>query len=443
MTVLRNSLIAASLSSTALIAAISYLPAKAQANALQQLSRHSIGSIFDDKFTTSSPGSPNVIAGNTSFSQGRSNTVQLRVPIKTGLEFKKIQAILPQVKILETISKVYVFVSEFPRALAAYELGRKLQDKLGVTFELAYSDRHPDLDLAWMGSINGDVASAPKIVDPLRLNKSQKTLSKQTQLLPQAEILGTAKDLNDLSLQSPWIAEKKSTSNPKLVSALLSSPKAAAPSLKVRHSNLELRNLPPIPQSIQKLASAPKKINVQKNYDSSQQHNSNLDIASPLPKSLRDSLAEITSIRVALSNSRNVATSANLISSSLYPQPTVNISEKTSLPQVNGLIRPVAIQPTNLGNIPLVSPRYVVRNKELAYVYVKLRNSTQLASLRKVSNISRAHLRNGELVATVGMYSNSRVGNILQRSQIQNLSKAGFEFELVASESKAVRNVNA
>ena len=39
---------------------------------------------------------------------------------------------------LPHISQVYVFVTEFPRALAAYELGRNLQEKLGITFVIFY-----------------------------------------------------------------------------------------------------------------------------------------------------------------------------------------------------------------------------------------------------------------------------------------------------------------
>lgn len=460
----------------ALIIGFSESSAKAQSNALKELAREMIGSSFEKTDTpTALPGSPSMVDGGRGridnvmtnliddeirrrsipaipqgLSQDGPKTVQLLVPIKTGLEFKNIQAILPQVKILETLAKVYVFVTESTRALPAYELGRQLQAKLGVTFELAYSKGHPDQNLAWMRLLNGDVATAPKIVDPFDKSSERQTVSTLISKLPvQPQTPGTAEDLQGLTIQSPWLASSQPSpqSQTKLVSDPLPKPVKAMSSLQ---ANLALQPLPPIQELNAKIATAPqpiesKRSSVIKSVDVAEQaQHSKSDKVKSSPSSIHDSLAELASMRVSLAKSRSAETAIQQTSIAGKLQSSDQIFDtNVQSSRSKSLVKAVAIQPTSLGNIPLVNSRFMGTNKSLAYVYVKLDNTNQINALKKVSNIAMAHLRDGKLLARVGIYTNSRVGQRLQKTQLQKLSQAGFEIELIASNASMINQQSA
>ena len=460
----------------ALIIGFSESSAKAQSNALKELAREMIGSSFEKTDTpTALPGSPSIVDGGRGridnvmtnliddeirrrsipanpqgLSQDGPKTVQLLVPIKTGLEFKNIQAILPQVKILETLAKVYVFVTESTRALPAYELGRQLQAKLGITFELAYSKGHPDQNLAWMRLLNGDVATAPKIVDPFAKSSERQTVSTLISKLPvQPQTPGTAEDLQGLTIQSPWLASSQPSpqSQTKFVSDPL--PKSVKP-LSSLQADFALQPLPPIQQPNAKIALAPqpiesKRSSVIKSVDVVEQaQHSKSDKVKPSPSSIHDSLAELASMRVSLAKSRSAETAIQQTSIAGKLQSSDQILDtNVQSSRSKSLVKAVAIQPTSLGNIPLVNSRFMGTNKSLAYVYVKLDNTNQINALKKVSNIAMAHLRDGKLLARVGIYTNSRVGQLLQKTQLQKLSQAGFEIELIASNASMINQQSA
>ena len=96
---------------------------------------------------------------STSSPLNNSHNVQLLVDIKTGLELGQIRTLVPSAKILEKLGKVYILVSQTEKALTAYNLGKSLQNKFNLTFNLAYSNGHPDLNLAWMDSLSSSIAS--------------------------------------------------------------------------------------------------------------------------------------------------------------------------------------------------------------------------------------------------------------------------------------------
>ena len=152
---------------------------------------------------------PAPVAKNTVSDRGP-KTVQLLVPVKTGLEFRDIQALIPRAKILEMSRRVFVLVAETARALPAYQLGRKLQSQLGFIFELAYSDGHPDLDLAWLSSINGNVANAPK---DHNLNQVEKQTLKSSPKIQTKVVAGTAKDLQGIGFSSPFMADQSTSTS--------------------------------------------------------------------------------------------------------------------------------------------------------------------------------------------------------------------------------------
>ena len=491
---LHSTIVLAGLSSLTLIAGFSQAPAKAQANALQQLSREMIGSSFEEDTSTTLPGNPSLVddgRGNLNRvmtdlvdeeirrrpvpvaqpvgPQRGPKTVQLIVPVKTGLEYARIQALLPGVKILEMIGRVYVLVSESPRALQAYELGRKLQARLGVGFELAYSDGHPDLNLAWMGAVFADLAAAPKPVDPTVADR----VARQPAPAPEP---GSAKDLQGLELRSPWLAA--AVKAPPASEPVAPNPAAALQAAEpIRTATPEQRAVEPVKTASAEAATEPSPapaamttaaVAVMKSATSepvapkpavtvqaaeplrtvapeqravepvktasaeaaAEQSSAPAALATAPPPSLRDTLAELRAMRLS-----------TVVASTPAPAPAQvapKVAEDRQHQRPASLVQAVAIRPASVGDVPLVSTRFMAVNNNLAYVYVKVRNTTELAALKQVSPVAEAHDRNGELLARVGVYNNSRVSQRLQQRQLQQLKQGGYTVEVIAGKAFGV-----
>lgn len=405
MTSLHQPVSMSGLALLALIAGLGQAPAQAQANTLEELSRQEIGSIFSNNVSpTTLPGSPSIVEGGSE-NTGRMvgdlvdqeirrrpiaaepttamvgpKTVQLLVPVRTGLEFAQIEILLPDVKILEMNGGVFVLVSETPHALPAYRKGRELQAKLNVEFQLAYSDNHPDLNLAWMASVNSDVATAPKPV----------TYQKPVAILPPAPSKpGTAKDLGLLVFRAPWLDAPASV--------------AAAPL-----ENQEQVAFNPVPPAAEPQESQTPDLQRPALSVALEQTIEPLAAAKTNTLSLRETLAELRAMG---------GQTARPATTTVRPAP---------------LVQAVAIRPSSLGDVPLVSNRFMAVNQDLAYVYVKVKTGADVAAVKRVSPVAVVHDREGQLLARVGVYTNSRIGDRLRKNQIQQLQQLGYEVELIA-----------
>ena len=451
----------------ALVVGVAQAPVRAQVNALQQLSREIIGSSFDSDFSSPLAGTNSVVDGSainsgsvmtnlvdseirrrpSSIAQSAPSstgkkTVQLLVPVISGLEFKNIQALIPNVKILEMSRRVFVLVAETARALPAYNLGRKLQDQLDVVFELAYSDNHPDLNLAWLSKINGDIASTPKI-NGQEVNKTHANVAHQSNLEPvlnnsikKVDSTNNPDDLGVLAWsfssgsESPSlnssISESKSTKinltlssdiNPEVDSSVVKSESLISES-KVSKS---LDEIAPLEGSYVKtkfkdsladvlaelksmrrtkseslitssevpaqVASIPNDSATMKSSEI-QKHSSNIvlnitessDIISTRDDSSLSQNNSFSSIDNILADLRSMRSS---VASSIVPNSQSSIS-KPGLSRT--LVNAVGIKPVEIAGIPVVSSRYMAANKDLAYVYVKVSNKAQIASLKNLSS---------------------------------------------------------
>ena len=500
----------------AVVVGVAQAPVRAQVNALQQLGREIIGSSFDSDFSSSLAGSNSVVDGSainsgsvmtnlvdseirrrpSSIAQSAPSstakkTVQLLVPVKTGLEFKNIQALIPSVKILEMSKRVFVLVAETARALPAYNLGRKLQKQLDIIFELAYSDNHPDLNLAWLSKINGDIASTPKI-NGQEVNKTHANVAHQPNLesgrndsIKKIESTNNSDDLGVLA----WSFSAPSD-NSKLNSSI-SEPEPTNTTLATE--NKPEINFSPVQSNSLVVAS-----------ESPDGHNEIAPIEDTGAKtkfrsSLAEVLAELKSMRAAKVNEYDNSTDIvdqvwptveqpPLIHAARPSSDTLPISPKpekntashalvevtsaesksvTSIDNIladirsmrastssytfsdlsssksqksNSLVNAVAIKPVHFDSVPVVSSRYMATNKDLAYVYVKIRDKSQIASLQNVRTSPVVHYHRGEMLARVGVYRDTKVGHRLQRSQLQQLSRDGFEVRVVANNTTMLPN---
>lgn len=396
--------------------ALSPAPVQAQADPLRELSRQMIGSSFDTTPATSVlPSSPSLvdsanlrrepIVGNlvdqeirrpsaakaTTRSRG-TTSVQLIVPVKTGLEFAQIQQLVPSAKILEMSGGVFVLVTETSRALPAYQKGRDLQARLGVTFQLAYSDNHPDLDLAWMAPMQPDTA---RVIQPRPATHQAQPVATKT---PEPPRPGRANDLGLLEVKASWL----NAANPPSTIASAAPAEAAATR--------------PTPQLAKAVAMAPA---------ASVSSAAQPQRTAPAPAAERRASADVTKERPT----PQLATTAASVSPAV---PEMPVAQQPMVAGSASPIQAVAIRPAVVAQVPIIATRFMAVNQELAYVYVRVRDDAQLAAVSKLAPIAMVHARNGEMLAQVGVFRSTRLGERLRDEQVAQLRRQGFELEVVA-----------
>jgi len=416
-----------------------------QSSSLQELSRQMLGTNFQTDTSLTLEGSPSVVEsgrqsvkpvvgnlideevrrrpGQASLSAGGKTavkTVQLVIPVQTGLEFAQIQEVEPGAKILEMDGRVFVLVRETAQALPAYERGKQLQQKFGFAFELAYSDGHPDLNLAWMGQPNLNLASRPKpVLQPLALAKPSKPIESSGP--------GKAQDLGvSLSFSAPWLTDPVQPT-----AAILSASKLPAPLAVSATLAAQSEYQPSSQASSVKIAAAP--VNPVKADPSS---------SSNRRSSLRDTLAELRQMTESASSRINAAPIAAIpaVSIPATSRPAA-VALQQPLPEqfavsqaaTRSLVQAVAIRPTHVGDTPIVSTRFMAVNQDLAYLFVKVRNPEDLIAVQKVAPVAVVHDRNGELLAQVGVFNQSRTGERLRDQQLVKLQESGYQIEFVAA----------
>lgn len=84
--------------------------------------------------------------------------VRLLFPVMTGLELEQLVDLVPQATLLEINEQNYVLVGRFGDARVAHRLGRSLQKRVGIPFDLAYDPGHPQLNLSWLRDEPADLA---------------------------------------------------------------------------------------------------------------------------------------------------------------------------------------------------------------------------------------------------------------------------------------------
>jgi len=490
-----NSPVILALMASGVVCAI-WSPISAQAspvNPLAELSRTMVGSSFESTNSTTLEGNPSLIeagagsvkpvVGNFVDEEVRRRplgspqrpavrpaikTVQLLIPVKTGLEFAQLQDLEPTVKILELNGKVYVLVAETVNALPVYKRGKALQAKLGYGFELAYSEGHPDLNLAWMGALSPDVASGGK---PSLLPQAAATASASIPK-PKAEPpkLGKASDLGRLTMTAPWmpgpLLSEQAIPQPVAAKPVSTSvaiaPTPMLPVVRRRPSNLGF--VSPSPARVPSTARAiPRPVTLSATPESKPALPSvrrqsmheilveirRMRVAQAVPEQAAPSVAELPIASSAdpgsTSAPASVATPASKPALALdQPDPTPvvavtpPVANQASLGSPS-LVQAVAIRPTHLGSIPVVGTRFMAVNQELAYMFVKVKTAEDLEVVRQAAPVSVIHESNGQLLAQVGVFPNTKEGDQLRDQQRLKLQNSGVAVQLIGARPSGSR----
>ena len=425
-------------------------PVSAQAspvNPLAELSRTLVGSSFEPTTTTTTlEGNPSLIeagAGSVkpvvgSFVDdevrrrpvGSSQkpgvrpaikTVQLLIPVKTGLEFAQLQELEPTVKILEQDGKVYVLVAETSQALPAYQRGKALQAKFGYGFELAYSEGHPDLNLAWMRVLNPDVASLAKPSLHLRVAATVSASIPKPSAEPVK--LGKASDLGILTMTAPWLSE------PLLSNRAIPQAVPLQPISRRRPIPLEAGS--PGRATVQSVAKA-----IPMPFTPP---------APPVPTARRQSMHEILAELRSMGRggkgnaSPALQTGQPATSSVVAVGPSLDNQARLASPS---LIQAVAIRPIQLGTIPVLGTRFMAVNQELAYMFVKVKTADDLEAVRQVAPVSVIYESNGQLLAQIGVFPNTKAGDHLRDLQRVKLQSSGVEVQLIGARPSGQRTLD-
>ena len=130
----------------------------------------------------------------------------------------------------------------------------------------------------------------------------------------------------------------------------------------------------------------------------------------------------IAKIRQTLKSFSTTSTSSSVAKDS--------IAKNQSLKQTSSLINTVAIRPSHIGNLPIYNSRFTAINSELAYVYVEVKNESDASNVKQIKGVYGLQVRDGKLLARVGVYTESKLGKRLLNQQLEQLEKRGWSVEL-------------
>lgn len=78
--------------------------------------------------------------------------VQLMFAVANAEAYERVMALVADARLTAMDGEAFVVVGAFADARTGHELGRALQRRLGLPFELVYDPQHPQADLAWLNT---------------------------------------------------------------------------------------------------------------------------------------------------------------------------------------------------------------------------------------------------------------------------------------------------
>lgn len=87
--------------------------------------------------------------------------VRLLIPVDSADEYERVMAEVDEARLTALEGQAFVVAASLADAGQAYELGRALQARLKLPFELLYDEGHPQADLAWFSRLH------PSLLPPL------------------------------------------------------------------------------------------------------------------------------------------------------------------------------------------------------------------------------------------------------------------------------------
>lgn len=84
--------------------------------------------------------------------------VRLLIPVASADDYQRVKQEVEEARLTALDGQAFVVAASLADARQAYDLGRALQARLPLPFELLYDDGHPQADLAWFSRLHRAVS---------------------------------------------------------------------------------------------------------------------------------------------------------------------------------------------------------------------------------------------------------------------------------------------
>ena len=355
--------------------------------------------------------------------------VRLLIPIITGLELDQVRKIAPTASIVTINGETFLEVGSFTDARVAHRLGRSIQKRLAIPFDLAYDPGHPQIALA-LGPEPSPKAvaelarssAAPVVAAIAKPSPQPKPAASDPIWSPLAMRLEAAAQVEPENVASTAMVAERSLpdTQPEPQSAPASKPTADQSVVQAAIAAEVVASVPVQPEASVKAPEA-KAISA----GSSEHRMSPTRTTRRVPQMAVRTRSEA---RVANPESQSLATSSDPAFS----------STKTVQAQQHPWLRPVKIAWVKV-EVPL-SRFGVAVNPQLNYIYVKIQQPSDVARINRITPVMEINPMGDTLVARVGVFTKCRTGQRLMESRIQQLKQQHVDL-LIADGPEVLRLV--
>jgi hypothetical protein len=354
--------------------------------------------------------------------------VRLLIPILTGSELDQVRKIAPSASIVTINGETFLEVGSFTDARVAHRLGRSIQNRLAIPFDLAYDPGHPQIALA-LGP-----ETSPKAVAKLPHSAAPPFVAATAEPKPQPKPPASDPIWSPLAMSF----EPAAPVEPGTEAAV-----AMAAEANVAATQADLRSVPAskptgeqtivqtaiateiaaaVPVEPEPTVKAPESKAI---YVKPANHR-----MSPARMASRMSQMAIrtrSEARVANSESPTLAASSEAAFS----------STKTVQAQQHPWLRPVEIASVKV-EVP-ISRSGVAVNPQLNYIYVKIQQPSDVARINRITPVMELNPMGETLLARVGVFTKSRTGHRLMEARIQQLRQQ--QVDLIVAEGSTLREL--
>lgn len=357
--------------------------------------------------------------------------VRLLFPVMTGLELEQLVDLVPQATLLEIDEQNYVLVGRFGDARVAHRLGRSLQKRVGIPFDLAYDPGHPQLNLAWLRDEPVELArsGSSRTSSPIPSPGEQRSGPTDVQLLRIVEastVRGPGQAEAIAGGASVWgvlsYPPARATG-----AAALKDPSGGPITRAAAQPETPTDSQQPLPVTAKLEASVPPESVVAADAGV---HLATGTSALQKPQPRQQSTAPLSQVSDAMGDRPIRQVTANVFSPmASAPTPSMRpagggmrqaLWESAPKRQRRSAIS-VALARAEQPEAPALTRLSPAANPELDYLFVRVADTQQLEELKRLAPVTELTLHQGRTLARVGVFTRSLRGQLLLEQRLEQL----------------------
>lgn len=357
--------------------------------------------------------------------------VRLLIPILTGHELDQVRKLAPAASITTINGETFLEVGSFTDARVAHRLGRSIQKRLSIPFDLAYDPDHPQIALA-LDQKQVDLQTAqvrrqvqPALVASAPQNNSQPkpdrsdpfweplAVNLQVAALHPTVVVAAA-PLEQPLKQTAAIAEAASVKP-------LKAPLTPSDIAVIAEPALTFSQLEQLPT----LALQAEQFTDQSAKSSEALANVAAPVVAKAVKPVKPPMAHTPVVRrdpIRGARRREEISPVNHdhLAVTAFFKPLVSTPTAPQLQQ-HPWLRPVPIAAVKV-EVP-ISRSGVAANPQLNYIYVKIQQPSDVARLNSITPVMELNVVGDTLMARVGVFTKSRIGLRMLEARIRELKQ--------------------